>query len=107
TEITGMVVSFVVAIYFQFIHTALGFEPILAEVQMVLGVAITTVAWLAVTLLTPADNMPKLIEFYQRVRPGGPGWRRVVEEASAQGIEIDSGAPWTVPQGILCMLAGT
>jgi hypothetical protein len=27
-----------------------------------------------VTWLTPAEPEAKLIEFYQRVRPGGPGW---------------------------------
>lgn len=37
----------------------------------------TTVCWLGVTLLTPAEPTDHLVAFYRRVWPGGPGWRRV------------------------------
>jgi SSS family solute:Na+ symporter len=43
---------------------------------MVLTTAITTVTWIAVTLLTPPEPEAKLREFYQRVRPARLGWRR-------------------------------
>ena len=39
---------------------------------------ITTVVWLAVTFAHPARRPEEtLVAFYRRVRPGGPGWRRV------------------------------
>ena len=41
----------------------------------------TTAWWLTVTWLTPAEPMPHLVEFYRRVRPGGPGWMPVAAHA--------------------------
>jgi Na+/proline symporter len=44
-------------------------------------VSFTTVSWLVVTFLTKPEPDDKLAEFYRRVRPGGPGWRRVAAAA--------------------------
>jgi len=78
TEIAGMIISFVVALYFQFAHEALGFAPLGAATQLVAGVAITTTGWLVVTLLTPVTDRATLQAFYDRIRPMGPGWRAAV-----------------------------
>jgi len=40
-------------------------------------VGATTVAWLVATWLTPATDEARLVEFYRRVHPGGPGWARI------------------------------
>jgi solute:Na+ symporter, SSS family len=45
--------------------------------------AATTVVWLVVTYLTAAEPADHLRAFYRRVRPGGPGWRAIVPDASA------------------------
>ena len=45
SELTAMVVSFVLAIYFQVIHAALGFTPIANDLQFLLSVGITTLCW--------------------------------------------------------------
>jgi hypothetical protein len=44
---------------------------------MLVTVGITTAAWLLVTLLTPPEPREKLVAFYRRVRPAGPGWRPI------------------------------
>lgn len=44
-------------------------------------VAWTTACWLAVTWLTPPESDAQLARFYRRVRPDGPGWRRVAARA--------------------------
>ncbi len=87
SEISAMVISFAVAIYFQFLHTRLGFEPLEPAFALVAGVAITTVVWLAVTLATPPVDYPTLQAFYDRIRPFARGWRRAVrtEEDAAPG----------------------
>ena len=53
-------------------------------------VGATTLVWLAVTLLTRPEPEEKLEEFYRRVRPAGPGWRRVARAAGLKepGAEI-------------------
>jgi SSS family solute:Na+ symporter len=78
SEISGMVLSFLVAIYFQFIHTRLGFAPMPATTSLVLGVLVTTVGWLVVTFLTPPTEKATLQNFYDRIRPMGKGWAKVV-----------------------------
>ncbi len=58
--------------------------------------AITTVVWLLVTLLTPAEPHDRLRRFYARVRPGGPGWRAVAPEAPAEGALGSGLVQWAV-----------
>jgi Na+/proline symporter len=79
SEIAGMVTSFLVAVYFQFWHTRLGFAPLPPTTALVIGVLITTVGWLLVTWLTPPTPRQTLQSFYDRIRPLGKGWARVVD----------------------------
>lgn len=46
-------------------------------------VAITTAVWLIATFATRPEPDAKLIAFYRRVRPAGPGWRGVSDLAGA------------------------
>ena len=108
SEITAMIVSFIVALYLQIIHPRLGFEVIPAEFQLIIGVTITTIIWVSVTFLTPAENKKTLQEFYRKIQPGGLGWKKVVEQAKKDGINIEGEkAAWDVPTGILCMVIGS
>jgi Na+/proline symporter len=109
SEIVAMIVSFIIAIYLELIHPrAFPGAPIEPTFRLLIGVGITTVAWIVTTLVTrPADERT-LRSFYALVRPGGPGWRRVVERAEAEGHDLpETGRGWIVPQGILAMLAGS
>lgn len=107
TEITGMVVSFLIAVYLELIHTRLGFEPLPSHLNLIVGVSITTAAWLLVTLLTkPADD-GTLRSFYQLVRPGGNGWKKALQRFEQNGMPVEKQAtPGDLPLGILCMIAG-
>ncbi len=84
-ELAAMVISFFVAIYFQFIHQILGFAPLHSSVMLLAGVAITTVGWLAVTVLTPATDRATLQAFYDRIRPLPAGWRAAVQTTATEG----------------------
>ena len=108
SEVTAMTVSFILALYFKLIHVKLGFDPIANDIQLVLGVAITTVSWVVVTLLTSPSDKSTLNEFYKITQPGGPGWNKVVSDAIGDGIDLDTQKrAWNVPTGILCMLVGS
>ena len=108
SEVTAMTVSFILALYFKLIHVKLGFDPIANDIQLVLGVAITTVSWVVVTLLTSPSDKSTLNEFYKITQPGGPGWNKVVSDAKGDGIDLDiQKRAWNVPTGILCMLVGS
>lgn len=78
TEISAMIVSFLVAIYFETMHEALGFEPILSHWKLLIGVGITTFSWLLVTLFTAPEKDEVLLAFYRKVRPAAFGWRSLL-----------------------------
>ncbi|MGB6063100.1 MAG: sodium:solute symporter family protein, partial [Candidatus Aquilonibacter sp.] len=77
SEISAMCVSFVVSLGF-FFAGKLGHGASSTTVLLV-TVSVTTVVWLLVTFLTPADDPQTLARFYAKVRPAGPGWRKVRE----------------------------
>ncbi|MFO8130266.1 MAG: sodium:solute symporter family protein [Bacteroidales bacterium] len=108
SEITAMIVSFLVAIYFQILHPLTGLPGITPAIQLLSGVAVTTICWVGVTLLTRPADTQTLRKFYRLVHPGGPGWRKVLEEARQEGVKLDpeKGRKWDVPVGIIGMLVG-
>ena len=63
SEITAMTVSFVVAVYLQ-----LAKPEMLAWQRLLVVMAITTVSWVTVTLLTPMTEAAKCAEFRARIR---------------------------------------
>jgi Na+/proline symporter len=75
SELSAMIISFLVAVYFQFLHVPLGFPELHDSVTLVIGVAITTTGWLIVTFLTPPADEETLQAFYEKIRPMGRGWR--------------------------------
>lgn len=107
TEITGMIVSFLVALYLEIIHVKLGFQPFPSHINLVIGVAITTPAWLIVTLLTKPASDDTLRNFYSLVRPGGPGWNKALAAFEKAGNPVEQTATkGDLPLGILCMVVG-
>lgn len=70
SEISGMLISFVVAVYFELIYTG----QMESHEKLVLGVAITTIGWITVTLLTRPESDEVLRKFYIQVRPHNLGW---------------------------------
>ena len=58
---------------------------------MLVTLAVTSATWITVTLLTPAEPMEKLIDFYLKVRPDGPGWNPVRARAGALKPGADGG----------------
>ena len=107
SEITAMVVSFFIALYLELIHPALGGSPIDATTQLLIGVGITTVSWVGVTLLTRPEPSEVLYYFIEKINPGGPGWKAVHQKATNDGKKLHvSTSGWNVPLGIVCMLLG-
>jgi Na+/proline symporter len=84
SELTAMIVSFIVALAFEFIIP----NNFSVEEKLIIGVTITTISWLFVTMITPPSNMETLQNFYKKIQPGGPGWKKVIEESESKGITI-------------------
>lgn len=103
SEVSAMVISFVAALYFQFAD----FPDLNDWQRLIAGVAVTTAGWLLVSFIAPATDKKTLQRFYRLIQPGGLGWRKVVDEANAEGIDL--GKPRgdeNIAGAILCVFAG-
>jgi Na+/proline symporter len=78
SEISAMITSFGVSLLaMQFVPRGFAGTPNADAWVMLVTVAVSTVVWLSVTFLTQPEPDSVLDAFYCRVRPGGPGWRKV------------------------------
>ena len=77
---------------------------------LLLAVVLNTIVWLTTTLLTRPEPKETLYAFYQKTRPGGPGWAKLRSMADADGIDIEGvskGKAWELPYEIVCVFIGT
>jgi Na+/proline symporter len=72
SEISAMISSFAIAVTFKVLDTDLAWWQ-----ELLTGVGLTTLVWVTVTLFSPNTDQSVLESFFRKVRPGGPGWRRV------------------------------
>jgi solute:Na+ symporter, SSS family len=86
TEIAAMVASLV------FFVAISGYIPRNEHRLAVVGL-LTIVTWLVVTLVTKPETDEVLHRFYRKVRPGGPGWRRVAR--ACPDVRADTGLRWS------------
>jgi Na+/proline symporter len=88
SEVSAMAVAAAVSLYLQIALKWDSDQPRDFAWIMIVTVSVTTVAWLAVTWLTPPESTATLHAFFRRVRPHGPGWgpvRREVRVSPASG----------------------
>lgn len=95
SEITAMVVSFVIACIIEFTNI-----PWSTEVKLIAGIVITTCAWLTVTFLTAPTDEKILKKYCEKIRPYGSGWRAFSESDN----ELEKS---TLGKDIFKMLIGT
>lgn len=84
SEITGMLVSFILALFFEFVDTGLETHE-----KLVLSVFITTLSWVLVTLFTKPTDEKQLIAFYNLITPYGSGWNGFKNNIAQKGIQLE------------------
>jgi Na+/proline symporter len=89
SEVSAMAVAAAVSLYLQIVLEWDGDRPRDFAYIMIVTVAATTVAWLAVTWMTPPEPDATLQNFYRRVRPHGSGWGPV---RRAAGVSLAEGS---------------
>ncbi len=91
SEITAFTTALVCTLFFKWLTDGFNWlsegstpEPLCAgnplfafPYSAALTVLISIPIWITVTLLTRPVSEPHLIRFYKKVRPGGPGWKRI------------------------------
>src|SRR5689334_19985970 len=85
SEVSAMITAAVVSPFLQLVLKWDSDKPREFAYLMLVTVAITSVVWIAVTLLTGPEPIETLTAFYRRVRPEGPGWNRVASIAGFAG----------------------
>ena len=99
SEISGMAISFIVALFFKLVYPNTGLPEMASWVQLVLGVGITTLTWIVVTLLTPPAEPEVLQNFYNKIRPVGRGWAKVVDTTQVESTD-------SLGAGVACVFFG-
>jgi len=107
TEIAGMTISFVVAVFWELIYPKLGMIEIPAYGRLLLSVGITTVVWILVTFLTRPTDRNVLKSFYKLIRPDGCGWASVRKELIEEGSSENEIRPKdSIARGLLGFFVG-
>ncbi|MBI4891771.1 MAG: Na+:solute symporter [Acidobacteria bacterium] len=104
-EIVAMVSSFAVSILFLVLRKN-GIH-IGTHQELFLTVLATTVCWVATAYLGPQTDTEKLVNFYRKVHPAGPGWAHIRDMA---GVAPGEAAEWAradaIPMSLLGWAAG-
>jgi Na+/proline symporter len=96
SEVSAMAAAFVLSLGLQFGAGLDPGDPRGFAWLMLLTVSGTTVVWLVVTYLTPPEPEAHLRRFYERVRPGGWGWKEVAGRAPEEGPGYAGLVTWAV-----------
>jgi Na+/proline symporter len=107
TEIIAMISSLVIALYLTFYHDSTGILPLLPWQKTAVGVFLTTGVWILATYVTPQTELNTLIRFCKLIKPGGPGWKYVLDKMSNEEFaDLNQTGRWLVPLEILAALIG-
>ena len=112
TEISAMLASGIISILLTFtpqgkaLFSDVGLFPSYLKFPFV--VIFSTIIWLVVTFVTSPESDTVLFNFYKKIQPGGPGWKKVLIRAQKDNINIvKTSGKWSVPNGILAMVVGS
>ncbi len=113
TEIAAMISATISAVVLVFFvpDSAIAFGVLDGFTsKLLVAVLITTIVWIVTTYLTSPETKETLRKFYRITRPGGPGWKKVLEEARKDGESVidgrDEDRKWEMPLQVLCVFIG-
>ncbi len=98
SEIAAMASSFVIAVGIAIAQKNGAGIP--SSIALLFSVGATSVVWLLVAYFGPRTDRATLLSFYRLVRPGGPGWADIRQEAGVPA------APDSLPQALLGWMLG-
>jgi Na+/proline symporter len=84
SEVAAMASSFLVSVGILFARRA-GYDLTTHE-SLLVTIASTTACWVATAMFGPATDDATLVAFYRKVRPFGPGWKRIRRLAGDDGV---------------------
>lgn len=111
TEIVAMVVATVLAFVLVLVVEPASLENAYLDafsMRLLIALFGVSLAWVLTTLLTSPEDKETLRSFYRKIQPGGPGWQKVVNDARAEGVELEKspGKAWQMPLQIMMVFVG-
>ena len=103
-EVSAMISSFLISMVFLFLEKQHLYSTTSA-VKLLLTIAVTTICWILAAYVAPPTDRQTLIDFYRKVRPAGPGWSSVRQEAGISEAEARQNAE-SLPMALLGWVAG-
>jgi hypothetical protein len=104
-EVVAMISSFLISLVLLLLKKQSGVS-LGTHHALLLTVGVTTVCWVLTAFIGPKTDRRTLIAFYKKVRPFGPGWRRIRAEAGLDGEGRGSGHE-NIPLALLGWSAGS
>ncbi len=102
-EVAAMASSFFISILLLILNkSGLHFSP---HIALIITIIFTTISWVVTAYLGPQTNRKTLIEFYKNIRPFGPGWKKIREEAGISEADAKSSHE-NIPLGLLGWFSG-
>ena len=104
-EVAAMVSSFLISLVFLILaKNGIHFST---HAALLMTIAFTTVCWVTTAFVGPVTDRKVLVDFYTKVRPFGPGWKKVQKDA---GLVDGWGGPRAegdnIPLALLGWVAG-
>ena len=103
-EVVAMVSSFGISITLLILKKTSHLE-LSTHAALLLTIATTTLCWVLTAFVAPQTDRKTLIAFYKKVRPFGPGWKRIREEAGVSAREA-AASHESIPLALLGWSAG-
>ncbi|MFA5804733.1 MAG: sodium:proline symporter, partial [Melioribacteraceae bacterium] len=76
-----------------------------SHIALIVTIIFTTLCWVVTAYLGPQTDRKILIEFYKNIRPFGPGWKKIREEAGISEADARSSHE-NIPLGLLGWFTG-
>jgi solute:Na+ symporter, SSS family len=103
-EVVAMISSFSISLVLLVLRKKFEVD-ISTHHALLIAIGVTTVCWMLTAFLGPQTERGTLIAFYRKVRPFGPGWRRVRAEAGVTREEAEA-THENIPLALLGWTAG-
>ena len=103
-EVVAMASSFGISLVLLILKTQFGMV-FTTHYALLTTIAVTTVCWVLTAFVSPQTDRKVLVEFYRKVRPFGPGWKRIREEAGISEAEA-AATHENIPLALLGWSAG-
>ncbi|MBK9254907.1 MAG: Na+:solute symporter [Saprospiraceae bacterium] len=103
SEIVAMSSSFLIALVMEFAVR----DALMSHQKLLIGVLLTTLAWVSTALLTKPTDRNTLIDFFKLIRPHTAGWKPVIADGLSSGkIQNEHLKTGKISSEILMMFLG-